>query len=137
MGEAAFKNVAAVDEKIQYEVAEHFGGEDGAKSFKVIKADGLTISLFPATAKAKDGAKSRLVYNAQVDLPALEIGFRMTIKELTDSGELLAGSSAKLGHRRAVVTEYNKDTKQNYERMSIGNNMYRKIIALVTAVHKG
>jgi len=136
MGEATFKNVAAADEKVQYEVTDHFAGEDGSKSFKVIKAKGLTISLFPANASAKEGAKSRLVYNAQVDLSDLDIGFRMVVKELTDSGELLAGSSAKLNHRRAVVTEYDKDSKTNYERMTIGNNTYRKIMALISAVHK-
>jgi len=34
------------------------------------------------------------------------------------------------------VTEYDKDSKTNYERMTIGNNTYRKIMALISAVHK-
>ena len=134
MGEAVAKQVVVQETSIPYEVTDHFGGEDGAKSFKVIKADGISISLFPASAQAKPDAKVRLIYNAQVDFPALEIGFRMTIKEMVESGDLLAGSSAKLGHRRAVVTEYNNG--KNYERMTIGNNSYKKIMALIAAVHK-
>lgn len=129
--ETSVRVAEPVEKKLTFNATEEVTSDN--RKFKVINSDSYSIALFPAGGKDSPEKKSRLKYNARVTLKQSGITFHMVIKELKEDGTLLAGQPGKLSNHRAVVTEWDAENEKSYERMSVPNNIYKEIIALVQA----
>lgn len=129
--------VAAVDtrEKVHKELpftVEERAQTDG-KICLVVDSDQYGIVLFPANSEFGDKG-SRIKYNANVTLKGQDISFRMVVKELKADGTLIAGQQGSVASRRAVVTEWDKNTMKSYNRMEIGRAAFDSIMGIISAV---
>jgi hypothetical protein len=95
--------------------------------------DDYSISLFESKAQARPGKKSRIKYNATIILKKPGVAFQMPVKELVESGQLLAGQTSRLNNHRAVVTEWDSTNEKSYERMSVPSDTYAELMSIIEA----
>ena len=99
-----------------------------------LESDQYLILLFESNARASETAKSRIIFNASVTLKSVGLTFHVAVKELIENGSIFAGARSSRSGMRALVSEYNKDTGKSYERMSVTDEAYRTIMAMINAV---
>jgi hypothetical protein len=99
-----------------------------------LESDQYLIMLFASSAHNSETAKSRIVFNASITLKSASITFHVPIKELVENGSIFAGYRSQRQGMRVLVSEYSKITGKSYDRMSVPDESYRTIMAMINAV---
>ena len=127
----SFKSVQEKNSEINFEV--NSKTTSTGIPYLEIENENYFIQLYQVHSNYDSIAKCCIAFNALVNFKSLDITVCMPVKEFIDSNELFIGTKSTRGNKRAVLSDYNKVTQKNYERLAIPYDRYNEIISIIRA----